>query len=296
MATFNICPRIAASAEGRYLASTHSLMVLQAYIDDSRSTWPEGVFVLAGCMATDDGWVSFARDWQELLPLAPVNSKGRRNFKFHDFVYAGRDRIENLNAFSRVISCHVSCNIVFSMRVSDLRRAQQRIQAPGIRIEWGDYANPWIFAFISLLEGFHNQRSQFAPLLSDDVDVDFIFDEQSDKSILYKEWEEFLKAQAPGSAVHRFSKSPPRFEDDSKSLPLQAADFVAGWARHCLERGINPATKGIEIQGIEVRNPFVPMIRVNQTEDHMAKFLLDMIRVNLSPGQYACDIRVTYSS
>jgi len=263
--------------------------VLHAFIDDSRSKG--GVFVLAGAIASAESWAKFSLDWDEILPLAPLDQDGNRNFGFHDVLRAGGETVQNLPAFAQVIARHIKCTVVFTMHVDDLVRAQSRIQAPSMHLQWGDYENPYLAAFVFFLEGFHNQRNGFSAVIDPTEDVEVIFDDQSEKTLIRKTWDEFLNAQAPGAEVERLGKVPPRFLDDRKFLPLQAADFIAGWSRYCLERGIHPAKKFVKIGNFEVENKFTPMIRLDMTEDHMAKFFLAMTRRNLPAGRCAFDTK-----
>lgn len=54
------------------------LVVLQAYIDDSRGD--DGTFVLAGYIATAESWAKFAGEWEELLPYGTPRWQGRLSF------------------------------------------------------------------------------------------------------------------------------------------------------------------------------------------------------------------------
>jgi hypothetical protein len=263
--------------------------VLQAFIDDSRSKG--GIFVLGGAIASAEAWAKFSADWEEILPLAPLDEKLERNFGFYDILRAGDERVQNLPVFAKVIERHIKCTIAFVMTVDDVARAQNRIKALGVNLIWGDYENPYLFAFVSFLEVFHNQRKDFAEVISVYEDVEFIFDDQSEKSLIRNAWDQFLLAQAPGAEVERLGKEPPRFLDDRKFLPLQAADFIAGWCRYCVEREINPAKKIVKIGVFEIENKFTPMILLKMPEDHMAKWLLAMTRRNLPPGKFAIDTK-----
>jgi len=273
-------------------AIAQAIMTFQAFIDDSRSSGEDGLFVLGGCIGSAEEWVKFSLDWQELLPLAPLDDNLERHFKFSEILRAGDERIQHLPSFGKAISSHALCNIIFILRTADIVAAQNRIHAPGFNLEWGDYRNPYLFAFVSFIEVFHNQREAFAPILNPDDSVDFIFDDQSEKRTIQSAWDGFLKAQAPDSAVERFSSEPPRFLSDKKFLPLQAADFVAGWSRYCLERGLSPAKAKVNIGSHEISNPFMPLIVCEMTQDQMVKFLLAMVQRNLPPGRFAYDLRL----
>jgi Protein of unknown function (DUF3800) len=264
-------------------------MALKAFIDDSRSTG--GTFVLAGCVGSIESWAKFSVEWQELLPFAPIAADLQRNFKFSEILLAGDERVQYLPAFGKVVSAFALCTIVFIMNSDDLERAQNRIQVPGMTLNWGDYGNPYLFAFVSLMEIFHNNREQLKAVIDPDEQLDFVFDNQSEAKRIRDTWDGFIEAQAPGSAKEQLGEAPPDFLNDKKFLPLQAADFVAGWARYCVERDISPAKKAVTIGSVEVENPFMPMILFKMSEDHMAAFLLAMVQRNIPPDKYALDIK-----
>ena len=92
-------------------AVRQSLMVLQAFVDESDSG---GIFVLGGAIASAESWVAFSRDWEELLPLAPLGADMKRNFKFSEMMGAGAERASNIAAFSRVLSDHAICTLSFT--------------------------------------------------------------------------------------------------------------------------------------------------------------------------------------
>jgi hypothetical protein len=59
--------------------------------------------------------------------------------------------------------------------------------------------------------------------------IDFIFDEQTEKKVIYRIWDEFAETRPDSYRVTLGNT--PRFENDQDFLPLQAADFWAWWAR-----------------------------------------------------------------
>jgi hypothetical protein len=99
-------------------------MVMQAFVDDSYKA--NGVYVLAGNIATPEKWASFSKDWEEMLPLAPIDEHGRRNFKMREMVLTP-ERRENLGAFYRVMEKHILCSFSFHFRINDLKAAKERV-------------------------------------------------------------------------------------------------------------------------------------------------------------------------
>jgi len=108
-------------------------MVLQAFVDDSHT---KNVFVLAGNVASPAAWADFSKDWEELLPLAPLDRHGRRNFKMSEMVQTP-ERLENSLAFYRVIKKYVLCSFEFHFRIADINAARSRVRVPGVNIDWG---------------------------------------------------------------------------------------------------------------------------------------------------------------
>ena len=55
-------------------------MVFQAFIEDSYTR--DGEFVLAGHIATEEAWVQFSKEWEELLPSGgTLAANGEYHFK-----------------------------------------------------------------------------------------------------------------------------------------------------------------------------------------------------------------------
>jgi hypothetical protein len=219
-----------------------------------------------------------------------------RAFKFSEIVTAGDERVQYLPAFARVISKHSICNIVFVVRGTDVRRAMMRVKAPGILIDWGPYNNPYLFVFLQFLHHFHNRRYIFEPLIDREVPIDLIFDDQMEKGLIISSWDQIVAAQPPQTKRNQYSSLSPRFESDQKFLPLQAADFVAGWARYCIERAMPPAKGKMIIGGRQVANPIIPFVRMDMTEDDIVGFMVRIISANLPDWRYTCDIQVSFSS
>jgi hypothetical protein len=266
-------------------------MVLQAFIDESES--PQ-VFVLGGCIATAESWAAFSKDWEELLPLAPLGPDMKRNFKFSEMMNAGLLRIENISAFGRVIEQHVACSISFHMFHRDLQRAMQRIQVPGVPFNWGDFTNPYIFAFVSLVGLFHREKARIDDIIGRDQTVDFIFDRRGEKQKILAGWDEYLENQ-PEEIRSRFGGAP-RFEDDKSFLALQGADFTAGWFRYWLEKGERPEPGKSMFAGRVVSGKETPHFEMTMNEDEIVKFFIDAIRKNYSKPCYICDVKVSFDS
>jgi len=217
-------------------------MVFQAFIDDSYSYGEGGVYVLAGHIASAEVWAAFSKDWKELLPLAPLDHRGRRNFKMSQMNQSA-ERLSNLVAFYRVIERHVPFSLYFYFRMDDLRRAKSRVHLPRGQIDWGSFDSNFVFAFSGLMGMFHKHKDRVDAILGSDEIIDFIFDNQSEKKQILAGWDEYIEYRSD-DIRSRFGTSP-RFEDDQKFLPLQAADFfcVVRAREHC--KGIGAWSRNI---------------------------------------------------
>ncbi len=71
-------------------------MVFQAFMDESEGV--DGTFVLAGHIATVEGWAKFARDWEAALPLATLKPHARSS---DSVIHAFRPTDERLRPAER---------------------------------------------------------------------------------------------------------------------------------------------------------------------------------------------------
>ncbi len=236
-------------------------MVLQAFIDDSYS---DGVYVLAGHIASAEVWAAFSKDWLDLMPFAKLSREGRRRFKMTEM-----HNSPDLVAFVRAIENHGLCALSFHFRIRDLERARQLV-LPRWRPAktWGDFNNNYLFSFCVLMGMFHKSIDKIAPLAGQKVD--FFFDKQTEQKLIWRGWEEYVENQ-PEPIRSRYG-SQPRFEDDEEFPPLQAADFFAGYVRLCAERGFSPGENSIYDW-----KPGKPMYyaRLTMSQDQIVQYLAE---------------------
>jgi hypothetical protein len=201
------------------------LVVVQAFMDESED---DEFFVIAGYVATAETWAAFSQDWEKTLPYGLRDKNGSWYFKMVDMA-AVPERMARVPAFYRIIEKYPMLPISCTLRRVDLERAKKRIWVPHAAINWGYADNAYRFSFRNLLDTFHAKRAIFGNVLSENQPVDFIFDERSEKAPILSEWEGFKEMQiAKGFTQYGAT---PRFEDDYKFLPLQAADLWAWWVR-----------------------------------------------------------------
>lgn len=206
-------------------------MTLEAYIDESFEE--DGVFVLGGCIADTESWVEFSKKWENILSSAGLPDKdGEYYFKMSDMNLTD-ERKERIPAFYWIIEDHVHGFVSAKIDISELKRAQSRIIAPSYseQIDWGRYANPYYMAFHCLLYKFHWARHHKSKdfRIDEKEEINFIFDDKSEKNAILSGWDDFIGDIQDLSK--KYYGAAPRFEDDKKLLPLQAADFWAWWVR-----------------------------------------------------------------
>ena len=216
----------------RAAAVRQPLTVFQAFIDDSYTA--NGEFVLAGHIATAEAWVAFAKDWEELLPFGTLAPNGKYHFKMSEMALLP-ERMERLPAFWRAIQKHVAVSLSCRINIAELRRARTRIYVPAADVRWGFWENPYLVASRCLLDMFHIKRKEIESRIPANEPVDFIFDEQTEKAVILEAWTRYI-ASRPDETRNLYGATP-RFENDQKFLPLQAADFWAWWIRKWSESG-----------------------------------------------------------
>jgi Protein of unknown function (DUF3800) len=212
----------------------------QAFVDESYSA---DEFVLGGNIASAEQWASFARAWEELLPLAGKSkSSGNRRFKMKEFA-ANPLRMEHFPKFYRVLEDHASMYLSFRINLPEFRRALERAQSfmhhtYHSTLDFKKNGNPYYFSVVHLLKNFHKIRPQLDALQPLDAKVDFIFDKNSEEDAVLSAWADIV-SDAEDFEKYRYGRKP-RFEDDEEFLPLQAADLWAWWVRNWYETEIDP--------------------------------------------------------
>jgi hypothetical protein len=237
---------------------------VQACVDDSYSK-QSGIYVLGGAIATTERWAAFAGEWEELLGLAKLQRSGKRAFKMTEKFY------EFLPAFYKTIRKHAMCTFGFAFNVDQFERSLAKFSAlPFLNVEWNKTANHFIFAFAVLMNVIASQKSEIDKRIGTTERIDFIFDNHGDKRAILLGWDLFVETL--GDEFRRHFRATPRFDDDENFLPLQAADFEAGYIRNRLERGIKPMSDN---------NTVCPHLRIWMDEKHIMRLMNQMLRGGL---------------
>lgn len=212
----------------------------QCFIDDSRS---KDEFVLAGHIATPEMWAQFSKAWDELLPFGTRAKNGKLHFKMSEMAM-NPERMARVPAFYKVLEDHVLLSMSARMNLEDYERALERAEAtthglassnPRVKliVSPGAPSKPFRILYRGLMDTFHKNRGTFADRLPLDQKVDFIFDNQSEKTAVINEWNDYIGAR--DDEIRGLYGAAPRFEDDQEFLPLQAADLWAWWVREWYE-------------------------------------------------------------
>ncbi len=244
-------------------------MVFQAVVDDSYKE-ETGIYVLAGAIASAEDWVNFSKDWEELLEWCPADKDGAKHFKWTDMQHS-----PNLIAYFKAIQRHIIRVFSFSFRLNDYYDAKRRIRLNRKNVDFGILEKHFVYSFPQLMIGFYESVSG-ENIFSEKLNVvDFIFDSTSDSSIVLAGWQNFVESQP--EYRRPFIGEVPIFRDDKKFIPLQAADFLAGYIRSTIE--------GREFGEEWVWNKAMPYVDITQDVDGMVNFLSRVVDKNRQPDQ-----------
>lgn len=207
------------------------LLMLQAYMDESEQG---DYFVLAGYVASVPAWAAFSDEWHALLHHGSHHFPRLDEFKMSE-MHDTEARMEMVPWFYRVIEKYVEFGLEMVIPVSVVRSEYENIEWP----EWMDrperYKNPYLIAFRGLFDGLRS----FGSDLGIAEKVDFIFDKRlHDDDLCREAWSEMSKDQG----FKDLCGEDPQFRDSKLNLPLQAADFIAYWAREWAKKGERPTT------------------------------------------------------
>ena len=201
------------------------MMALQAYVDGSGSGDPQ-FLILAGYVASSETWQSFSQQWKEQLDHARL---GR--FKMNEMVR----RPEIAAYFYRLIEDHdILAAISVVIDTAALTRVIRDV-VPASVIGRDHLENPYYVAFRAIIENLATHQDKLGLL----DPIDFIFDEQSEKTPILQFWDWMKVFMRP--ELRKRIGSTPIFREDEKFMPLQAADLYAWWVRKWQGEGNNDA-------------------------------------------------------
>jgi hypothetical protein len=201
------------------------LAVIQIWLDDSGKGQPP-VFVLAAYAGGVEEWNSFAVEWQRILNQSPrleyVKAYEAFGLRGQFKGWTENDRDDRLLNFVQVIKRYSRKGFAFTLRHEHFDKSKVSVYG---------FKNPYMFAYISALTGL----LQLAKRIPTRDKIDIIFDKDvvhaRQAKAAYKEFR-----RLPKEATQLLYRDEPRFEDDKRFKPLQAADLLA----YCVRANTNP--------------------------------------------------------
>lgn len=249
-------------------------MTLQAYIDESSDE--KGDFVLAGCISDAESWAAFTKEWEEVLKYGILNKHGRYHFKMSDMAL-NKERMSRVPLFIKIIEKYVLGFVSAKINISELKRALSRNRVTNVNINWGALSNPYYLTLRCLFDMFHIIRDQMTDLISLDEKISFIFDYRDERKTILSIWDEYLQARPEN--IKRFYGAVPRFEDDEKFLPLQAADLWAWWVRKWYKEGTPEKIMADDFGGLNFKSTRKHLrVEILLNEEQLANTIKSILR------------------
>jgi uncharacterized protein DUF3800 len=189
----------------------------QAYVDGS-GTGDPNLFVIAGYIATARDWESFSKEWRVRLQQARLT-----RFKMSEMA---RSKIDVAGYFYRAIEdSKIKAAISCAIDTAGLRKAVDEFVWPANLTNVEALTNPYYFAFKAITD----LVAQYQHELGIEGPVDFVFDDEAEKSRLAGMWDRLKLSSSP--EFRKNMGADPVFGRDEDLPPLQAADLYAWWVR-----------------------------------------------------------------
>jgi hypothetical protein len=252
------------------------LMILQpqAMIDDSGTEPQSPIFVLGGFIAPAAAWTKFSTDWQTVLDQPPkldyfklteafsLSAKGQ--FSRHKG-WNETKRDDRLIDLAHVISRHAAIRVHASMSNDDFIKYVQSLAVPQRKLG-SDHPYLLLASQLMLAVGVSGDQ------LGLSGPCDYFFDEQEGFSVDFSQWWPSFKAllnTAGRSDLKEYiGSAPPTYRDEKTFLPLQAADFYAGYLRqHAIRNRKLIVPPPVALRQLEM----IPMVGFNVGDDLLQK-------------------------
>ena len=258
-------------------------MVLQAFIDDS---YKDEIYVLAGCIASEENWVKFSEEWEKMLPKwGTLNKNGKYHFKMSE-MSLNPERLSRVPIFLTTIEKYISGFLSVKINTFELKRAKNRLFVQDHILDWSEW-DEFFVTFRILMDNFHLHRKNMLDVFGDEK-INFYFDEQTQKKRVFAMWKNYMNNRS--KEARKFYGQVPRFEDDNIFLPLQAADLLAWWSRKMYADGTPEKVKSLDFGGFKpTRNKKLLRFSAFHDEEALVIELKKVIRSNL-PGKSFYDI------
>lgn len=195
------------------------IVVLQAYVDDSRKMLGRKSLFMAGYINFPERWIEFSREWARVLRegrpiqyLHMVDAHAARG----EFRGWGRlDREIKVAALAQVVANSAPWSFHVSVNLSDFAETFDKSMPHG-------FQSPYLVCFIAVATQIGRHTASFgAPM-----PVDLVFDEQNQIHKAALALYDGMKAMQPDDR-RIWMGSTPIFRSDKDVLPLQAADMLA---------------------------------------------------------------------
>jgi hypothetical protein len=213
-------------------------MTLQGYVDDSGSEPSSQTIVLAGYVLPASAWLKFTDDWNsELLRGRPIKWLHMKDTGQHakkgEFVGCTLDQMEaKLLPLANIIKQYQPIALTCHAEWAEYEKFKNHSKLAKF------VPNPYkvlFYEIIKIMYGFGKRKNNL-------LQVDFVFDRQGPVGTEACSWYEEFKAALPPTAKPFFGATP-RFEDDTKVLPLQAADMFAWYLRRRITKRLHRAVQ-----------------------------------------------------
>jgi len=243
------------------------ILVLQAFVDASGKGDPH-FLVIAGYIATAETWEDFSRAWKARLDCAQLPY-----FKMNQMAR----RTEIAGWFYRLIEeFPIKASVACVLNTAELVEVERSIKYPPYITNPNSADNPYYWGFKYIV----GSLAQYQQQLGLSEPVDFIFDDDAEKTKIPRGWELMKNAARPDLSV--LMGDMPIFRDDKKTMPLQAADLYAWWAFKWQREGVAdwakeqpfpwPKNRNIARIGIYFgRKSFLYDISISKTLENLAR-------------------------
>jgi len=246
----------------------------QAMIDDSGTEPQSPIFVLGGFIASAAQWAKFSGDWQTILDQPPklkyfkltealsLSAKGQ--FSRHKG-WNETKRENRLIDFAHVIRKHAVIRVHASMTHDDFNKYVQSLAVPQRKLG-SDHPYLLLASQLMLAVGISGDQ------LGLTRPCEYYFDEQEgfsdDFSRWWPEFKILLNRSGRSDLKKYIGSTAPNYEDEKSFLPLQAADFYAGFLRqHATRNRKLIVPPPVALRCLEM----IPLIGYNVGDDLLQK-------------------------
>jgi hypothetical protein len=224
------------SGYAREIRLNKTLLMLQAFVDESLSVEDQKDYVLAGYIQKTSVWMQFSDEWEKILNDSPplkafhmheaqsglTGGNRRPNNPF--FGWTDEQIRQKILCLSSVINKHAPWSI-------EVRLSTSQFEKVCLPIVPYDLKNPYIFCYFGLIR----KLLEFHDRLGIDGKIQLFFDKKDDVSREASHLYSFFKSVQP-PAFQNLLNGTPIFENDEKVLPLQAADMLVWSLRRKAEQ------------------------------------------------------------